>query len=651
MRKFLLSSISLFALASPSFADDTETVVVTATRTPQPLSRTGQSLTVITAEGLEGQQVNVASDILQETPGLMINRNGGVGQLGTVSLRGAEPGQTVVLIDGIRINDPSATDGIALISDILVNNIDRIEILRGPQSTLYGSDAIGGVVNILTKRGAPEDLALTLSTEGGAFDTYHLNAAAAGTFDRIDYGVGINLYGTRGVSAADSRNGNPEPDGYKNIGATTNMRIHATDNVSIDLRGFYSHGRAQFDDNFIFLPPSVFRVADSGANNRQELFTGYAGINIDLFGGVFQNRFAMIGTENRRFYFDSAFDTIHLNSDDLGTSLRFEYQGVVDVEPLTQLVFGAETEHTGFRGDSFSSFFPSTTDKGSSRITGYYFEAQHRLLDQVTLTAGVRYDDDPKFGTHTSTKFAAAWAIPDEVSRGVGLDSWRIHANYGDGFKAPSLFQQFSEFSNPITQLKPETARGWEFGTDTTLSPFGTPVTMSLVYFERHTTNMIDFVNCPGGGPGCATRPFGFYDNVGRTRASGFEAEATIHPIDTISFSANYTNLSAVDLTMSPHQALIRRPHNKANATLSWTPDTDWSLTASITYAGPRFDDPGVRLRLADYTLADIFGSWEMTDHFELFARVENLLDRHYEPEFGYGAPGRGIFAGLRARI
>src|SRR5262249_43552753 len=150
------------------------------------------------------------------------------------------------------------------------------------------------------------------------------------------------------------------------------------------------------------------------------------------------------------------------------------------------------------------------------------------------------------------------------------------------------LFQQFSEFSNPVSQLKPETAHGWEVASDAEFAVLGNDVKASLTYFERRTTNMIDFVNCPGAGPGCATRPFGFYENIGRTRASGFEAELAIRPIESVLLSANYTNLSAVDLTVSPHQTLVRRPHNKAAGSLTWTPAEDWSFTASVSYVGPR---------------------------------------------------------------
>lgn len=258
--------LSLAAGPSPGLADDPETVVITATRTPEPIAKTGESISVISAEQLAQQQIVSVGDALQETPGVVVTRNGGIGQNATVSIRGAEVGQSLVLIDGVRINDESSVDNEALLGDLLVNNIARIEILRGPQSTLYGSDAIGGVVNIITQRGGDSTFALRTSAEGGSFNTYRMNAAANGTADSIEYGAAANFYHTNGTSAADSRNGNPESDGYTNLGLTESVRATLSDTVSVDLRSYYTNARDDFDDNFLFVPP--FTVADSQAYGR-----------------------------------------------------------------------------------------------------------------------------------------------------------------------------------------------------------------------------------------------------------------------------------------------------------------------------------------------------------------------------------------------
>jgi len=294
MRTFLFCTT---LLATAALADP-EIVVVTATRTPQPAAKTGESISVIPAQEIKTFQFVPVSDALEFTPGVAINRNGPMGQPTTISLRGAESGQTVVLIDGIRLNDPSTTDEESILGDVLANQIARIEILRGPQSTLWGSDAIGGVVNIITQRGGDTPFALNASAEGGSYDTYHLNAGANGTSGAVEYGVGANFIHSNGISAADKRNGNPETDGYTNLGLTANTRIHLGSDVSLDLRGYYTDARVDFDDNSGFVPP--FLVADSFAYNTNRLAAGYAGLNFDLFGGLLKNRVAVTATPAAR---------------------------------------------------------------------------------------------------------------------------------------------------------------------------------------------------------------------------------------------------------------------------------------------------------------------------------------------------------------
>jgi vitamin B12 transporter len=650
MRTFLLCT-TMLAAAGPAFtatasanaSDSPEIVVITATRTPQPAAVTGESISVVTGEDLKTLQTVPLIDALALTPGVTVNRAGPIGQPATISLRGAETGQTIVLIDGVRINDPSATDEGAILGDVLVNNIARVEVLRGPQSALWGSDAIGGVVNIITRRGGDTPFALDATAEGGSFDTYHLNAAANGTAGNVDYGAAANFYHTNGISAAA---GGSETDGYTNLGLSANTRIHLDSNVSLDLRGYYTSARADFDDaESVFTPP--FPVEDSAAYNTNRLAVGYAGLNFDLFGGMLQNRVAVMGTDSSRSFFDSFFDTIHKNSDDKGNGLRFEYEGIANFSPDDQLTFGAESQRLSFTGDSFSSFGPPDREKGHSTIDSVYGEYQKTLFDRVTLTGGVRYDHNSQFGSHTSVKLAGAWQATDTTT---------LRANYAMGFKAPSLFQQFSEFSNP-GGLAPETAHGWEVGVDQ--SALDGRLKGGLTWFERNTSNLIDFQSCFVAVPpaACGVRPEGFYFNVGRSRVRGLEAEVTGAITDTLSLQASYTNMTAVDTTPGdPLQGLSlnRRPHIQESATLNWTPDEDWSLGASVLHVGQRIDQydssavPPQAFPDKAYTLASLFGSVRIDARFSVFGRVENLLDQHYEPEAGYGAAGRTYFVGLR---
>jgi len=636
----LIFWLSLPMAAASAGDDGGGTVVVTATRTPTPEFQTGESVSVITGAQLQVLQTVTLSDALALTPALAVNRNGEIGQLTTISIRGAESGQTLVLIDGVRINDPSGTDEGAILGDLMVNNIDRVEVLRGAQSTLYGSDAIGGVIDVLTKRGGEDEL--RASAEGGSFDTYRLNAAFNGSNGGVEYGAALNYFHTNGVSAADARAGNSETDGYGNLGATGNVRIPVSENISIDLRGYYTRARADFDDGAAsFLPP--YPPADSAAYYTNSLFAGYAGVNVDLFDGMFHNRFAAMGTQSRRAFFDSAFDTIHENALNKGNALRFEYQGIADLSKDDTLTFGAETQRIGFTGDYFSSFaFFDSFNKGHSRVSGYYAQMQSTLFDALTLTGGVRYDDDDRFGGHTSLKMAAAWRATDTTV---------LHANYGDGFKAPSLYESFSQYSNPGSKLRPEVAHGWEAGVDQ--SALDGRVHVALTYFERRTANLIDFQSCFVASPPepeCTERAAagGYYYNVGRTRSKGIEAEIAANITDTLKLSANYTDMTSGNLLTG--QSLQRRPHIQANGIIDWTPVQDVSIGASIAYVGNRIDqyDGTTPLRNGSYTLTNLSGEYDF-GNWALYGRVENLFDVHYQPELGYGAPGRAFTVGIRA--
>ena len=488
MRDFclvLLTAISLplSALAEePVPGDNLEQVIVSATRSEQQRELTGTSVSVITGGDLATEHIDILTQALSQTPGLHVVRNGGPGQTTTIGLRGAEAGQTLVVVDGVRINDPSASDGTAILADLLANNIDRIEVLRGPQSTLYGSDAIGGVVDILTRRGGATPFSMTATGEGGSFGAFRLNASANGTARGIEYGGGINLYTTQGIAAADTRPVRVDPDPYRNLGATANIRVPVLANISVDARAYYVSAETVFDG----FPPPDYTLQYTGEFGRDKLLALYGGVNLSFLDGRFRNRLAVTGLDSNRANYNPGLsfpEEFYAK----GNATNFEYQGIFDITSSDHFTFGAESLRTGLRTGSPTPDEPDPAPVlGHARINSAYAQYQTTLFEELTLTGGFRHDDDAEFGGHNSVKAAAAWAL-------FGGDTV-LHANYGEGFKAPSLYELYSPYSNPLQKLAPETAHGWEAGGDQKL--LNGNGLISVVYFQRNTKDQIDFFDC-----------------------------------------------------------------------------------------------------------------------------------------------------------
>jgi vitamin B12 transporter len=626
-------------------ADDLNPVVVTATRTSQPLQLTGSAMSVISAADLDTQQTLFVSDALAQTPGLSISRSGGPGQTTGLYIRGAEAGESLILVDGIRINDPSAPDGEAVLGDLLINNINRIEVLRGPQSTLYGSDAIGGVVNVLTQRGGPQAFQGTLEAEGGTYGTYRLNGAAHGTVGSLDYGGAVNYYDTRGISAACACDGNTEPDGYRTLGATANLRFHASDEISIDLHGFYTKSHTDIDG----FPPPNFTFQDDPEFGRDQLLAGYAAINASLLDGHVTQRIALVGSDSDRQYF-GVFGaeppytfTPARNFYAQGGATRAEYQGVIEADASDEITYGAETQLSTINtastpSNTDASLGPPTT--GRDRLTGYYGQWQSTLAQQLTLTGGLRYDQDQQFGGHTSYKLAGAWQFGDGATV--------LRANYGNGYKAPTLYQLFSTYSDPLASLQPEKATGWEVGFDHDL--LDKRVRASLTYFSRSEHDLIEFDDCfPNFDIGCVSRPFGYYYNVDRAHVHGVETGLIAHPAQGWNAWLNYTNLTAIDELTGLD--LARRPHITANAGLTWSSKSGSSLGASYGYIGARFDDGANTTPLVSSENVSVYASYGLGGGSALLLRIDNLFKNRSEPTAGYGYLGEAIYAGVRLAL
>ncbi|MES3150958.1 TonB-dependent receptor plug domain-containing protein [Sphingomonas faeni] len=624
MTKFFLF-LSAAAIASPAYAQDipdsdTPELVVTASRVAQPASEVGQAVTVIDRAEIERRQTTIVSDLLATTPGVTVTRNGTIGALTSVRIRGAESDQTLVVIDGVRVNDPSSTGGGFDFGNLLSSSVERIEVLRGPNSVPWGSQAIGGVVNIITAT-PTEGVQARANAEYGYADSVFASGGVSGKSGPVSGSLTGGYLRSDGISSAAS---GTERDGYRQYGATGRLGVEFAPGIGLDLRGYFADSRVDIDDGF---DPKTFVVADSPAYGTTQEVYGYAGLHANFADGRFNNRVAFtIADINRDNYLQPGGDVSFIGR---GRSERYEYQG--DFRPLdrVRVVAGVERENSRYN-DGFSY-----ADTG---ITSVYGQLIVKPVDILTLTGGVRNDDHEDFGNRTTFGANAALALRTGTT---------FRASYGEGFKAPTLYQLFSDYGNP--DLDPETARNFDVGVEQTL--LGDRARVGVTYFNRRTRNQIDFRDCIGAE--CVDRPFGVYDNVARAEADGVEVSLALRPVDALTLTANYSYIDTENRSVGANfgNDLARRPKQTASVNADYRFAFGLAVGGTVTMVGDSFNDAGNTTRIDGYAIGGIRAELPIGERFAVYGRVDNVTDASYQTITGYGTYGRAAYGGVRLRL
>lgn len=615
--------------------DGVEDVVVSANRIAQEASRVGDSVTLISAKEQRRSQKTAVSDLLAATPGVTVVRNGGLGGSTSLRIRGAETDQTVVLIDGVKLNDPSQASGGFNFANLIATDYSHIEVLRGPQSTLWGSQAIGGVVNIVTPM--PEGpLSGAVSAEGGTHETAMVRGYAQAGGDRFAWRVAGGYLTTDGISVFSRDLGGREADGYRNVGFNARGIFHITDNVSAEVRSTWSDGRSEIDG----FPAPRFSLADIPEYAITEELVSYAGLNFSAFGGRFENRIGFAYTDTDRHNTDPS-SPVPTTFDASGRNERWEYQGTLHVTDRITGIVGLESERSELSSVSPTTFDPNPVPlEDSVQIDSVYGQLTTTPFDALSLSIGVRHDDHDTFGGQTTSRASAAWSVvPGTILR----------ASYGEGFKAPTLYQLYSQYGN--VNLDPEEAEGWDAGVEQRL--FDEKLIVSATYFNRDTSNMIDFVSCSDDEltPACAGQPEGYYDNVQKTKAEGVELSLIAQLTERLALSANYTNMDAENTARGTENfghSLARRPNETANAQLSYDWPIGLTTAVAVQHAGRSFDTISNAYVIDGYTLCDFRASYSVTKSLEVYGRIENAFDEDYETVRRYGTLGRTFYGGIR---
>ncbi|WP_186420146.1 TonB-dependent receptor [Bosea sp. CS1GBMeth4] len=603
-------------------------VVVSPTGVPTPTREIASSVTVVTAEEIERQQHRTLPQALAAVPGLNLVQTGGPGGQSSVFMRGTNANHVKVLVDGIDVSDPSAPNRAFDFGQMLTSDIERIEVLRGPQSGLYGANALGGVIAITTRRGeGPPKLAA--SVEAGSYGSFNQSLGLSGGNDRFDYAFGVSRFRSdsspvtpaRLVPAGRRRN----PDGYDNWSYSARLGASLTDTLSASWVGRYSDGHLLFtgDSGFPSRPDS-FR---SSQNDRQAFTRGE--IVWDPLDGRFVNRFGLsYSNQDRSNRRPDAFGILGLPAENLGERIKYDWRGDLKITQGQTLAMGLQYENERF----------DTPNKAvSSGNRGAFLEWQSNWSERFFTVANIRYDHDDEFGGHTTYRIAPVFIMP-------GTDT-KLKASYGTGFKAPTLSERFSDsrpaydfHGNP--DLKPEQSRGWDLGFEQPL--LNGQVNFGATWFHNDIDELI-----------LTNRSFTSYDNVGRATTKGVEAFAALELTPQLKVRADYTFTLAKDETA--RQELLRRPRHKLSVTARWNPVEKLTLSATLIHLGARMDgnrDFSIpRLRAPGATIVNLAADYRVDDRFTLFGRVDNLFDKRHENPVGFLVPGLGAFGGVRVSL
>ncbi len=612
MHKKVLAVLALSVTAyAPSYAEDDQTapideqVIVYGVRLQQAETEVGSSVSILTADEIEAMGVDYALDAVAAMPGVTINQNGAFGGAATVRIRGAGSEQTLVIIDGVVSNDPTSPGGGFDFARLDPANIERIEVLKGPQSTLWGTDAIGGVVNIVTKR--PDDeFQGSAFAQAGSFNSLRGGAEVSAAGDIFEYRLSATRTSTDGISRADEANGNIEDDSFESTTLGASIAARFLNEATIRLSLLWIDAESEFD-SFSFGDQG--NVADGDELSATEELTGNLIFNIPLLDGRFNNSLLIAYRDIDR----NSFSAGAASFSSKGDRISYRYQADVAANDKNRFAFGVEHEDNKSNGEKNS-------------IDGLFALYELQPVDTLTLTAGLRRDDHEVFGGETTARFAAAYNPNHYVT---------LRASWGEGFKAPTLFQTTffcCGAIGPNAELKPETSEAADIGI--TLRTGDGRGEIGLSYFDQDTSNLITFSFGIGG-----------YENIAEARSKGVELSASYDFLDWLSVSLDYANIDAEDATGAP---LVRVPEHTGDVRVYINPEGNLSGNLLLRYNGEEQDPNGV---VPSWTRVDLAGQYALTETVELYSRIENVFDRDYQQVIGYGTPGRSAYVGARLRF
>ena len=594
-------------------------VVITANKVDTPVSQTGAAITVIPGDDFQTYHYTSIGDALRTVPGVDVRQSGSFGKTTSVSIRGANPSQVQVLVDGVRVKSP--TLGQAELVDIAPDLIERIEVVRGPQSTLYGADAIGGVINIITKKGQGKVIQGSIEEQVGNYGMWVNRGTGYGQWSILDYSFSGSYMESNGQFKHDNAD-------QKALSGRIGLALPYDSSLAFVAR--WNRTDTDLPVKFVCCGPlPINPLIDVNAQQQSETLI------LSLEGKTrpvpwWESRARISRYENAQGFQDPA---------DPGYDFDFPQHSQINVErreaewinsffvgPWSTSTVGLEYRHE--EGDNKGVF------KSATHTKSFFFEQQFRFFDRIFLTGGVRIDDSSAFGTHTTPRGSAAFVIKETGTR--------IRGSAGAGFRAPTLNELFFPgFSNP--DLQPETSFSWDVGVDQTF--WRERIRLGFTVFYNKFDNLIRFVQTN-------TFPFVAAINVARARASGVEFTGEADLLKNLVASVNYTYTDSEDL--STDRWLAREPQHRWNIGITWEPIRRLQLFTQIHVVTRQFESEQAGFN-SGHTRIDVGGNYRLIDKYgvlqflDLTARVNNILNEGYAEVRGFPALGTAFLLGARA--
>lgn len=597
--------------ADSSYAIDLEKIVITPYKTAVRASLNPSSTDVILVEELSDKGIFTLTDAIKDIPSLSYATTGSLGGITGVNVRGAEASHTQVIIDGIKLYDPMVTSryfyGYTYMS---LDNLERVEVLKGPYSSLYGSGSIGGTISLLTRKGEGKPT-FSFTQESGSYQTYREKLSSQGEIDKLAYSLSVSRADINSFYSSKYKNGNHEKDPYHNFNSSLRFDYALTDDIDIGLLTNYTYAKYEYDGDDGW--PAYFPADDN--DNYAYFYQGVGGINLThRLSDSFSQKVILGYTRTYRKDWQS--ENTHGWYD--GKAYQAKWQG--DYQPCDsdKIIFGFDYLRELGESRWDSTWGLSLSPKERSNTKGYYAENIFTPTDNLFLSVSFRIEDHSQFNSHNIFGFSGSYLVEQTGTK--------IKGSFGEGFKAPSLYQLFDgNYGNKA--LNPEESESYEVGLE---QKIGNSLVFGSTYFHTHIKDLIDWTLTG-------------YANSGKSRIYGIESfiEQKFNQSATVSLAYTYMNTKK----LSGGTRLLRRPDNKVTCKLK-TAFKKLDISTDISYVGNRMDSSGAKLK--SYILGNLSFNYQVNDKFNTSLRFENVFDDDYELVNGYQTPKFSWYLGAK---